>query len=71
MTGYIPATTLCTVINFLKVNVLIEGCLDVETMEKRKYQPLFSVLGSIGLENPMLTANSVRTEKQTPQNLTV
>jgi hypothetical protein len=37
---------------------IVPGCLDVETLEKLKYKPLFTLLDSMGVANPMMSTNS-------------
>lgn len=39
---------------------LVTGCLDVDTIEKRKYNPLFNLLSDMGVANPMLSSGYLR-----------
>ena len=49
--------------------LMISGCLDVDTLEKKLYEPLFSILGNIGVVSPMLASNSVRRIEKNPEKI--
>ena len=55
---------LCAIFHWLNIIYPLSGCLDVDTLEKRKYGPLLNVLDSIGVASPLFATSSLRTENK-------